>query len=324
VSLADWVTNTKTRLSEEGIGGLRESGYMLYTGLWRIVGSRLPLGTNVYEADWDVLVVLDGCRVDSLRRATSERSKYGTVDSRVSLGSTSREWLAKTFTPAYESEISETAYVTANPYTSEILSASGGETRSPFNPANWGVVDAETFGRLEELWRDHWDDELGTVPPGVMTDRAISVARSENPERLIVHYMQPHQPFIGDRSRERGQTWREDSCWHALRRGETTARAVRAAFEENVELVLEDVDLLVENVTGRVVVSADHGNAFGEWFVYGHPNGFLHPAVKTVPWAEVRATDGGTHEPPPTVSEPEADRDVSVDIEDQLKDLGYL
>lgn len=33
----------------------------------------------------------------------------------------------------------------------------------------------------------------------------------------------------------------------------------------------------------RVVITADHGEAFGGWGAYGHPMGMMHPAVRRVP-----------------------------------------
>jgi hypothetical protein len=38
----------------------------------RAVGRRLPYGTNVYDREWDVLVVLDACRANLLRSVAPE------------------------------------------------------------------------------------------------------------------------------------------------------------------------------------------------------------------------------------------------------------
>jgi hypothetical protein len=35
------------------------------------------IGTNVFDRDWDVLILLDTCRVDALREVKSERSSVG-------------------------------------------------------------------------------------------------------------------------------------------------------------------------------------------------------------------------------------------------------
>lgn len=322
MSLWDWISNTSDRVRRDGVSGLADSTYQLYRGSWRITGSRLPLGTNVYDRDWDVLVLFDGCRVDLFESVADEYDFVDEVGSITSVASTSREWLGKTFAEDRADEIAETAYVTANPYTDDILTrGSAPGNRSPFNPENWPTANASDFQRVEEVWRRGWDDDLGTVRPRSVTDRAISVAREEAPDRLIVHYMQPHQPLIGgfdDRSER--PSWAEHDCWNALRRGEVSRRDVWEAYRDTLELVLDDVALLRENLDAdRLVLSSDHGNALGEWGMYGHPNGFLHSSVKRVPWVTTAATDGRTHEPSTEVHEgPESS------VEDRLSDLGYV
>jgi hypothetical protein len=138
MSLQNWVSNTASRLRDDGVTGLAQSFHLLYNGSWRICGAPLPLGTNVYDCDWELLVLLDGCRVDTLE-AFEDDPQFECIDDvgRLrSVASTSREWLAKTFTPEHSAEVERTAYVTANPYTDEILSNET-QNRSPFNPANW-------------------------------------------------------------------------------------------------------------------------------------------------------------------------------------------
>jgi hypothetical protein len=319
MSLRDWVGNTTTRVREDGLSGVAESGRRLYTGFWRVAGSRLPLGTNIYDREWDVLVLLDGCRVDLLSEMAPEYPYLLPVDSIRSVGSSSREWLAKTFVAAHADKVGRTVYVTANPYTEEILSPGGAtNNRSPFNPANWSSLNAAEFERVEEVWQDGWDDSLGTVPPRRVTDRAITVARNESPERLIVHYMQPHQPFVETVADDQPD-WTRGNCWRAIQRGDVSKNTVWAAYGRNLRLAMEEVSLLRQSIdAARLVVSSDHGNAFGEWGIYGHPNGSLHPAVKHVPWAVTNAADTGEYDP-------DVERESSeASVEERLDGLGYL
>jgi len=326
MSLTDWVTNTSNKVRENGVTGLWDSTRLLYNGSWRIFCSRLPVGTHIYERDWELLILLDGCRVDTLKEfeGRTEPGFVDDVDRFRSVGSTSREWLAKTFRPEYREEVGRTAYVSANPYTDEILTESG-DNRSPFNPANWDTLTAEDFLTIEELWRDEWDHGLRTVSPRPVTDRAITIGRELDPDRLIVHYMQPHQPFIGEQARSEDRSWIDGNCWGALRRGETTVERVRDAYRENLELVLKEVDILLQNVDAEsAVVSSDHGNAFGEWGIYGHPGGFLHPSVKDVPWLPTQATDTRTYEPSAEAEAEASETESDYSTEDRLRDLGYL
>jgi len=305
MGLKQWTARTQERIQERGVAGTTESLYELYSGAWRYLGWHVPRGTNVYEREWDLLVILDACRVDLLREVAGDYDFLTGVESVESVGSMSEEWMAKTFTGEHGEEIRETAYVTANVFSAEVL-------------------EATPFRVLDEVWRYGWSDEEGTVPPGPVTDRAIAVAREHDPERQIVHYMQPHHPFVGAANagefeadpfgREGGET-----VVDALRRGKITRDAFWAAYRENLRIVLRDVSVLLSNVDAETVaVTADHGDALGEWGIYDHPAGCLHPVVKNVPWTETTARDTGEYEP--TV-EPAESR---TDVDNRLRDLGYL
>lgn len=305
MGFVDWARRSRDRLHERGYGGLSESAYEVYAGAWRYLGWRVPRGTNVYEREWDVLVVLDACRVDLMEDVGGEYSFLGDVGSLESVGSMSEEWLAKTFTDEYAPEMGETAYVTANVFSDAVL-------------------DPGDFAVLDEVWRYRWDDETGTVPPADVTDRAIDAAREHDPEYLIVHYMQPHHPFVGselfgefgvDQFGERDEVTVVD----ALRTGDVSREAFWAAYRDTLRLVLDELSVLVENVDADpLAITSDHGEALGEWGVYGHPAGCLHPAVTRVPWVETTATDTGAYEP---ALEPSIG--MNPDVDERLRDLGY-
>jgi hypothetical protein len=157
-----------------------------------------------------------------------------------------------------------------------------------------------------------------------MTDRAIEVGRDHDPERMVVHYLQPHHPFIPDPELDPGQSienfteeaW--DDIWDRLRHGEVSKERVWNAYRENLRYVLADVELLLENVDAEtVVITSDHGNAFGEWGIYGHPMHTPLSCLRTVPWIETTATDTGTRDPE------EHESSVDSDVQDRLRQLGY-
>jgi hypothetical protein len=285
-----------------------------YLRCLQAVGRRLNYGTSVYEHDWDVLVVLDACRPDTLRDVAYGYEFLDDIGSVRSVGSCSSEWLENTFQVAGRSaEVRRTAMVTANTWTDRYL-------------------DASRFDVLDEVWKYVWDDDPGTVPADAVTDRAVSVARERDPDRLVVHYMQPHHPFVPDPLENdsgmarTGARSSETSPWVLLRNGVITERRVREAFEANLRYVLRSVRTLVENVDGQVVLTADHGNLFGEWGLYGHPMHTPVPSLLDVPWAETTATDRGTHRP--TLEPPEklpVSRVYGAETDrDRLGALGYL
>ena len=271
-------------MTEPGMGRLGTA----YLRCIQAVGRRVPYGTNVYEREWDVLVVLDACRADALRAVAPDVGFLNSVGTVRSVGSSSSEWLENTF--GGRGETARTAMVTGNTWTDRYL-------------------DAGSFAALDEVWKYAWDDELGTVPAAAVTDRAVATARERDPDRLVVHYMQPHHPFVpdplaGDDGMARtGAHSSGANPWIALRRGDIGVERVRAAYRANLRYVLGEVETLLANVEGRVAITADHGNCFGEWGLYGHPMHTPVSALLAVPWAEARGEDRGTHTP--TLDPPE-------------------
>lgn len=302
----DWVREQAKNVRENGLEGVRDIVYDLYAGLWWLAYP-IPRGTNVYERDWDVLIILDACRVDLLRSVADEYDFIGSVDEvdRVeSVGSMSKEWMAKTFDDDHADEVADTVYVTSNAFSERIL-------------------DEDDFLELDEVWRYAWDEDEDTVLPRPVTDRAIRAARQHDPDRLVVHYIQPHHPFLSIDGFE-AATFGPDSAdtvVDALRKGKIERDRFMRAYRDNLRTALDDVELLLSNVDADVAITADHGDALGEWGVYDHPVGFLHPAVRTVPWVETQATDTGEHEPAAWKEAVQTDED---EVTDRLQALGYV
>lgn len=302
----DWLSDSISHIRADGVGGVSEALYPVYKKglhqLFRITRGGQP----IYQSDWDLLIVLDGCRLDLMKEVAGEFPYIDHVGRKRSVDTMTREWMKKNFTDEFTDEMSNTAFLSGNPH------------------SDW-LLDAEDFLLLDEVWKYGWDDELGTLPPRPLTDRAISVARTESPPRMIVHYMQPHYPFIPTPGLDKGididrfgeLPWA--NVWDRLRKGDITEATVWEGYCENLKHVLDDVELLLENVDAEtVVITADHGNAVGEWGIYGHPIHMPVDAVQLVPWVETSATDNHTHEPADYKA-----RNIRDDVEARLKQLGY-
>ncbi|MEZ3115632.1 hypothetical protein RYH80_06845 [Halobaculum sp. MBLA0147] len=307
MTLGDWVRETTTRVADDGLSGVRESLYELYLGGLRRVTPLTPDGASVYTRDWDLLVVLDGCRVDVLRSVADEYDWLGPVDTHRSPASCSPEWLDATFhDEAHAETVAETVYVTGNPFSDRQL-------------------DHSRLRRVDDLWQTAWDEELGTIPPRPLTDRVIETMRADAPDRLVVHYMQPHFPSPPDPVGDGISLQAFDETWHSpldrLRRGRIDAERVWQSYRANLRYVLDDVELLLSNVNAdTVAITADHGEAFGEWGVYAHPCGVPVPTLRRVPWVEVSATDTEEYEPTTT----EAETTPTSGVESKLESLGYV
>jgi hypothetical protein len=306
------------------------------------VYGRLADDTPIWERDWDVLCVLDACRLD-LMRSVADEGQYDylppaeDVEDIWSVGSQSAEWMDRTFAPAYESEMERTAYLTGNPFSGQACEHMAVVSNESL------PLSEEEFGLLYEAWRTEWlHASISTIPPRALTDAAVHVWRNRNQfdvDRIVVHYMQPHAPFrsraewfYGNADLEGwGQISGEDGgvgegLWEKLRQGVHSREAFEAAYRDNLEWVLDDLVTLVTNCDGDVVLTSDHGNAHGEWGVWSHPPGVSLPSLRRVPWVQVEGRDTGSYEPDPPAfaAERNAAASEETDVEERLADLGYL
>lgn len=298
MTFAEWAAESKQRIREDGLNGVKRAAYEFYVGMWRNVGKRYNYGTPIWEDDWDICLVLDACRWDLIPEADRD---YLTDDWKYSVGSSSGEWIPKTFD---ERENSDVAYVTANPYSETLL-------------------DEDDFFLLDEVWRYGFDETLRTIPADVVTDQALR-AWDEGPNKLVVHYMQPHHPFVPKPMDEglprqdfENQPW--DNVWHKLRKGEVDHDEVWDGYVANLDYVLDHVETLLNNASGEVLITADHGNLLGEMGMYSHPDWVPLPSLKRVPWIKTQAEDSGDYEP---VDHSTKGRE-EVERSDQLEALGY-
>ncbi|TKX39417.1 hypothetical protein EXE51_00635 [Halorubrum sp. CGM5_25_10-8B] len=161
--------------------------YLLYEGAFLSVTSRYPIGTNVFELDWDALIILDACRVDALAELAPEYEFLEGVDSIRSVGSSSFEWMNQTFRTAYQEEIRDTAYVTQNGFHDRILGKGGitGQALLPIGPSHFDVVDPSDLGYLEGLWRADFEDDSSGRSKAKSPRASIHGTRPTGPFELV-------------------------------------------------------------------------------------------------------------------------------------------
>lgn len=58
-------------------------------------------------------------------------------------------------------------------------------------------------------------------------------------------------------------------------------------YSKDLDLALENISELIEKLDGKVVVTADHGESWGEKLEWGHPLGSNNPVLVEVPWLEI-------------------------------------
>jgi hypothetical protein len=306
---------------------MREVGKKLHQfagGIVLALNSIASYGTNVYEKDWDILIILDTCRVDALKSVKSEYKYINAVDSITSVGSSSPEWIANTFNRNYLNKIQRTVHLTVNAHAHKILieRKSLSEYRDfKFTPEVWDTVHANDFQYFEGVWEHLPNNPRDRYHPENVTDRAISVYRQQEPDHMIVHYNQPHKPYLRRQFEDPNvelQPWEENPFEYLENGGEFSK--VWKSYINELQYALDHIEILLENVDAEIVaISADHGEAFGELgMLYGHPLGVPHPALRKVPWVEATASNEETYEP-----QIEATKTEKIDIDEQLRFLGY-
>lgn len=269
-------------------------------------------GTKIMEEDWDNLIILDACRYDMFSRRIE---LDGELESRISLGSTSEEFFECNFA---QDTFHDTIYVNSNPYLPRL------------------GLDNGTFHAVVDLLEE-WDPDLQTVHPETVVKAAQNAYNEFPNKRIIVHFMQPHYPFIGKTGQQiEARGWKKNddtlegnSIWGHLRNGTENIdlSVVWKAYLENLDIVLSHVSSLLDTIPGKTVISADHGNLVGERLFplptkkkYGHPYGVYTEALVKVPWfiieTEHRREINSDH---PIEQQTKSDEV----IEDRLQALGY-
>ena len=282
---------------------------------------------NTLEEDWDHLIILDACRYDFFEKVYEDYFE-GDLEKRKSIGSSTPEWASKTFTGEHD-----ILYFSSNPFINDV--------GLPLNEIEWGSScgyewnATEHISNIVDVWHEGWDDELGTVTPEKMNEVVRGhMDEVEESDRTIIHYMQPHAPYITKgrgrkveqirksfkEAKEDGVNeesgllspvtsrikpkfeeivensslamklgmWLELNPSSLLTLGKNgTKETVEKYYEENLRLVMEQAQELARELEGDVVITSDHGEAFGEQGVWEHHIETHIPALIEVPWLKV-------------------------------------
>lgn len=306
---------------------LSRFAYTTVLGPSIFVGSRLSVGSNIFEAEWDLMIILDTCRPDALRAVADEYEFVDDVSERWSVGGDTWEWIANTFDRQYIDDIRTTAYITSNPNARTVL-----ENQLEANHADepierpkvrrlkrygaFDLVSAADFGKYESLFETGLEQGHGAYPsPRSVTNHGIDADRNGDFGRIILHYMPPHWPFLATRD-ERGDGQRAGSN-EDLTILDQPREVSWEAYLDNLRWGLNEVRLVLRNVDREtVVISADHGESFSDWLP-PHRSGSINPRVRLVPWVVTEAIDSNTYEP-------DLERRESSHSPDEIMDaLGY-
>jgi membrane-anchored protein YejM (alkaline phosphatase superfamily) len=190
----------------------------------------------------------------------------GKFESRISTASTTEEWIRANF----EHEVhSDTVYISDNPW----------------------------YGRLfEKLESDLHHYQIGNrdafngavTHPKTMTDLAIEQAKEFENKRVIIHYLQPHDPWFTEDGEELFAL--PNTSPLMLKRNGYSEDDMKQAYESSLKLVLNQVERLLEQLDGKTIITADHGELLNDRMTpiplkrYEHPEGVYTESLTKVPW----------------------------------------
>ena len=264
---------------------------------------------DLREEEEFLLIIFDACRFDYFQEMYS--SYFA--------GNLQTVYTTNTYTKQYQT--------TTWPETYDLTYVAGGPVISDrtFELSGLSYWPSEHFEEIVHVWDMNYEKELGVTPPEAVTEAALEC----DAPRMVVHYFQPHAPYIGEtRLRDRTETagskieTRAESLkaiYERIENGEIEETALRNAYRSNLERVLEATKPLVDATDRRTVITSDHGELLGENGRYLH-GGFPHPILCELPWLEVDDVAGDIGQIEASAAETQQERSVK----EQLQDLGYM
>lgn len=236
----------------------------------------------IHNTSWDTLVVLDAMRYDIFKKYNRFKGRLIKARSRAAH---TYPWLWETFSDKYS-----WLYFSAHMYVGDKI----------HSKRDWNGV--QHFKKVIPIWEDHYDENLGTVHPYHVGKTVKKYFEENPPEKCIVHYIQPHGPWIGTPSYYVPWTKEMHEQYYVM--ADFLAQAerpdpkfFRKAYIGNVKLVLRSLKQFIKYFPGQVVITADHGEMLGEYSEEKGRNLYLHKInfplwaddlVKTVPWLVVK------------------------------------
>lgn len=254
--------------------------------------------TSLLDEEWDVLIILDACRYDIFKQVYEKQQRNpGQLKKAKTFSKGTKEWMQNNFV---DQDCSDIVYI--DPIV----------MFHQFIPHN-------TFFKTIMVWEDNWDYEYGTITPEDMTRVALQQFKRYPGKRFIVHYHQPHPPYLLEEYKEFGEidtpekiqknikkkfsftecyqgrmcksfgyerTWRwlsflgvEPQSYYGQIYKKYGYKGVIDGYKKNLERAYNEVNRLIDKYDARFIVSSDHSHNL---------NGDLRGLKQQyVPWLEV-------------------------------------
>ena len=241
---------------------------------------QVDLLKEVLREESFLIIILDACRADYFEKIRAPEKLGGRYQRVWSAGSHTLDFLENIFTEDHY----DLVYISANPHVN---------TKNIFFPAT------KKFRKVVELWNFAWDPELQTVPASKVYIATL-VKLSQGERKIVAHFIQPHEPFIGETKLIRGNLWQTKQFVEKGEPGtpdpisDVDIELLKKAYEDNVRYVVKWVAKLLKYAKKhnlkKIIVTADHGEILDEAPVTydRHPRGLAWRCLREVPWLEVR------------------------------------
>ena len=252
------------------------------------------------SADWDNLIILDACRYDVFLEVMCNFDGIsGSMDYRITKASRSKQFYQKNFDSM---EFYDTILITANANVEHI--------------SDHFFKTVKTYG-LEKRYNESSASKYMGFWPDIVSEESIRQHKEHPDKKLVIHFMQPHAPFISETAIEEYEKIRDQhdvgvkradlmfksrpefddrlktvsthvESWYGLRReGYISQQLLENLYAENINLVLKYVRNIINLVDGKTIITSDHGEFLGENGRFGHPPYFGGNEVRQVPWFTV-------------------------------------
>jgi len=220
----------------------------------------------IHNTDWDTLIILDACRPEFFKKINKFQGEFQKCRSRAHH---TWLWLEQNFPDYYD-----WTYFTAHPYVMPKV----------FKGQRFQAC--EHFRKIVPIWASHWNDKLGTVHP----DNVGKVVSETPYDKAIIHYIQPHGPWIGKPNMwlSPWTLWQHDKFkvmgdWIAAKL-KPDPKFMRRCYKDNLRLVLGSVKKYLPHFKGKIVITTDHSEMLGEKGLYLH--GAREPSKSHIPWPD--------------------------------------
>ncbi len=154
----------------------------------------------------------------------------------------------------------------------------------------------EKFLKTLDVWNYGWSERLGVHPDILFKETVKEIERNPN-ARIMVHILQPHFPFIGYPSLAWGKTGSKEMkiFGPVTQLGQVGDKYYIACYVANLALGFQFVARILPYLDGKIIVTTDHGTAFGEMIEgkrqVGHNPVWKIPLIRHIPLLIINRKD---------------------------------